>query len=132
MGLHISAQRKRNFSKEKQILDLIESDSLKDKVESLFDKEHEVFSMSITDNLITMAKEAGFYEQLWHLSNVRTCEDLLPYIEQGLAELESNPIKYEKFSAKNGRGTYTQFIEWLQDLIEKLKIEPKAELYTSL
>ena len=78
-----------------------------------------------------MADAAGFYKQLWHLEGITKCEDLLPHIEQGIVELESNPTKYKQFSAKNNWGTYEQFIPWLKNLAEKLKIEPKAELFVS-
>lgn len=128
MSLEIWA--KRTIANKQQILDLIENDSLKNKIESVLD--NEVFSMNITHNLSTMADKAGFYEQLWYLSGIRTCEDLLPYIEAGLAELKWKPNEYSQYSNKGGWGTYEQFVDWLQKLIDNLKIDPKADLFTSI
>jgi hypothetical protein len=127
MSLDIWA--KRRVVNKQQILDLIEKDSLKNKIESVLD--NEVFSMNITSNLDKMAKAAGFYQELWHLSGIKTCEDLLPYIEAGLGELKMKPNVYKQYSASNGWGTYEQFIDWLEKLISNLKIDPKAELHTS-
>lgn len=129
MSLDIWARK--TIANKQQILDLIENDSLRDKVESLLNQEMEVFSMNITHNLNAMAEKAGFYKELWYLSGVRTCEDLLPYIEAGLAELKWKPNEYSQYSNKGGWGTYEQFIDWLQKLIDNLKIEPKAELFVS-
>lgn len=121
----------REIPHKEQIFSFIENESLKTELEAFFNQKEEIFSLNITHNLNKMADTAGFYKQLWHLEGITTCEDLLPHIEQGILELESNPTKYKQYSAKNNWGTYEQFIPWLKDLAEKLKIEPKAILYVS-
>ena len=121
MSLDISATRNTNLSN----INLVEK-------ESTWEIEQEtIFSLNITHNLNKLADAANFYKQLWHLEGITTCEDLLPHIEAGIVELESNPTKYKQFSAKNNWGTYEQFLPWLKDLAEKLKIEPTSNLFIS-
>lgn len=127
MSLIIYAYR--TIKNKQQILDLIDNDSLRNKVESLLTEY--VFDMNITSNLAQMADVAGFYDQLWHLSGIKTCEDLLPHIEAGLGELKMKPDYYKQFSSSNGWGTYENFIDWLEKLIDNLKLDPKAELYVT-
>lgn len=90
----------------------------------------EVYLKNITHNLSKMAREAGF-GVLWEYpeeSGIRKVKQLIPYIEHGIKELESNPEKYKKFSASNGLGTYEQFIPWLKELLENMYINEDCNI----
>lgn len=94
----------------------------------VLDDGEELFNKNITHNLGQMAREAGFYKQLWRPeeTDVVTAQQLGVHIEKGIAELKSNPEKYKQFSAENGWGTYEQFLPWLSELLTACKEYPDA------
>ena len=106
-------------------LDIFARYSFKEESDTLFD-------LNITHNLATMAKEAGFYEELWHLYGINCCKELAPIIRNGIEELKTNPEKYKRFSAENGWGTYEQFLPWLEELLQNLEKFPNAHLITCI
>ena len=93
----------------------------------------EVYSANITHNLGAMASWAGFYKALWHPEelHIETAEQLLPYLEKGLAKMKSDPINAKTFDAGNGWGTYKVFVPWVEDLIAACKENPKAKIRVS-
>lgn len=125
----------------------------KDKIK--FDVQYDdIFDCNITHNLNVMAQNVSidFYYALWrpylivnpnHIigdteaeyefeynSNVY-CEDLIPTIEDGLAELKSNPDKYKKFDSPNGWGSYDNFVPWVERYLSKLKEYPNMSVMVS-
>jgi hypothetical protein len=89
---------------------------------------NEVFDGNITHNLEKMAAEAGIYDAVWRPEevNILIAQDLIPILEKGIAELESNPEKYKKFEPENKWGTYAGFIAWLKRYLWACKKYPSA------
>ena len=89
---------------------------------------------NITHNLGTMAANAGFYEQLWHpeRNGIKTANDLINPLREGIAKLESNPAFFNTFNASNGWGTYDQFLPWLIDLLDACEESPNAHIRVSI
>lgn len=77
----------------------------------------EVFSVNITHNLATMAKEAGIYEHLWRPDEIgqTKASDLISPLANGLAILRASPEKFRALNPYNGWGSY----EWLVSAVEK-------------
>lgn len=75
-----------------------------------------VFSTNITHNLNEMFMEAEVYEILWHGDGLIAGE-VLPKLETALELMKSDPVRFEKFSASNGWGTYAQALPWLEKVI---------------
>lgn len=82
--------------------------------------ETEYESFNITHNLAPMADSCGLYGPLWQPSTegIETSGDLIKPIEKGLDTLRSDPEKFRPLSASNGWGTYDQFINWLEKVLE--------------
>lgn len=92
-----------------------------------------VFDKNITHNLAGMAREAGFYTELWHPEEKGTnAKQLGEAIEEGIKAMEADPERFKKFSATNGWGTYDQFIPWLREVVSACKDYPEARLKSSV
>jgi hypothetical protein len=96
-------------------------------------RESEVHFQNITHNLNMMAKEAGMYKPLWRPEEVGITKaaELTPYLEKGIADMKDNPSKYRKFDAKNGWGTYDDFLPWLEELLQASKDFPESDIHIS-
>ena len=46
------------------------------------------------------------------------CKDVIPHIEQGLAELKNNPQKYKPYEASNGWGTVEGTIHFFETVLK--------------
>lgn len=79
----------------------------------------EVFTANITHNLNRMAKEAGIYEALWRPEeiNVSTADELIPYLIDGLKNLQEDPNHYRQFDAPNGWGTYDTLVRFVSEYL---------------
>ena len=93
----------------------------------------EVFSANITHNLNRMAEEAGIYECLWRPEEVsiEKAADLIEPLCSGIALMESDPDRFRKLEAKNGWGTYDQFLPWLRNYLAACRENPDAEICVS-
>lgn len=90
----------------------------------------EVFDINITHNLSVMAAEAGVYDELW-CGGGRTARDILPTLETGLTKLRDNPDHFKRFDASNGWGTYSDFVRFVEDVIQACHEFPDAEIWVS-
>lgn len=55
----------------------------------------------------------------WHNeANNGLCVDVIPQIEKGLKELQTNPGKYKPYEAKNGWGTVNGTIQFFGDILQ--------------
>lgn len=92
----------------------------------------EVYSANITHNLGPMAQEAGIYGACWHPEDrgLGTAADLIPILRAGLALLESDPGRFRAFDAKNGWGTYDQFVPWVRAYLAACEANPDAVVST--
>jgi len=92
-----------------------------------------LFESNITHNLNTMAEAAGIYQALWRPEelNATTAEQLIAPLTEGLKLLRAEPEKFKAFDAKNGWGTYEQFIPWVVQYLEACKEHPLATVKVS-
>ena len=51
-------------------------------------------------------------------ANNGLCKDIIPHIEQGLAELKKNPKKYKQYEASNGWGTVEGTISFFETVLK--------------
>jgi len=49
----------------------------------------------------------------------------------GITQLKSDPKRFKEFDAKNGWGTYDDFLPWLQKYLEACEAYPDAEIRAS-
>ncbi len=75
-----------------------------------------LFSANITHNLGEMADAVGIYKHLWRPEElgIKTAKELIEPIMKGLTDMKARPDHYKKFDAKNGWGTYNDFIPWIE------------------
>jgi len=92
-----------------------------------------VHECNITHNLGKMANEAGIYQVLWRPEEcgVKVAGDMIEALEKGLEDMKVRPAHYRQFDAKNGWGTYDDFIPFLDELLTACKRAPKAEISIS-
>lgn len=91
----------------------------------------DVFEANITHNLSIMAGNAGVYDACWHPENIAdepTAADIIPILEEGIKKLESDPEYFKQFDAKNGWGTYDDFVPWLKRYLEACREYPDATI----
>ena len=84
--------------------------------------------LNITHNLNKMAEAVGLYEILWPpgSADTVTATRMIPILEKGIKELESDPEKYRAFDAPNGWGKYEDFIGFCKDLLYQCEKYPAA------
>ena len=89
-----------------------------------------VYSCDITHNLTTMAEKAGLYEALWipENKNWTHAEDIIPFLERGLAELKQKPDYFKKFNPSNDWGNYENLVEFVEGYLKSCKENPDAEI----
>lgn len=90
----------------------------------------QVFSANITHNLNTMADAAGIYTCLWRPDEhgITRAEQLIEPLRAGLARLKAEPEKYEALNPKNGWGSYSAFVPWVERYLEACEKYPHAEV----
>ena len=93
----------------------------------------EVFSANITHNLNVMAEAAGIYKHLWRPEElgIKTAAELVEPLRIGLQLLKSDPERFKKYSARNGWGTYEQFVPWIEEYLKACEENPEAEVSVS-
>ena len=95
--------------------------------------EHELYWANITHNLVAMAAQARLYDPIWRPDshNIEKARALIPYLTQGLETLEKNPEFFRAYDAKNGWGTYDQFVAFVQEYLEACEKYPDANIKVS-
>ncbi|MGW8324137.1 MAG: hypothetical protein ACWGNI_00445 [Desulfobacterales bacterium] len=103
------------------------------KCEHCGDKE-EVYQANITNNLTTMADNAGIYKPLWHPEEcgIKTAKDLIEPLTSGINKMELDIGYYSKFNAPNNWGTYSNFLPWLRKLLDACKENPNSIIEVSI
>jgi hypothetical protein len=97
------------------------------------EEREEYYSRNITHNLNTMAGEAGIYEALWRPDEIGITKaaQLIEPLKDGLAKLESDPERFEKFNPPNGWGSYEGLVSFVRDYLRACEQTPDAEVYAS-
>ncbi|WP_293914997.1 hypothetical protein [Deinococcus sp.] len=92
------------------------------------DTDTELFSASITHNLGQMATEAGIYDAVWRPDEhgYTHAAHIIGVLAVGIAVMRAEPERFEVLSAKNGWGTYTQFLPWLNEYMLACERNPAA------
>jgi len=88
-----------------------------------------VFETNITHNVGVMAREAGIYKSIWRPDEmgVKCAGEIVETIEGGLERMKANPEKF-KLLQHSSWGTYDQFVEWVEEYLNKCKAIPKARI----
>lgn len=91
-----------------------------------------IYENSITHNLASMAKACEIYPYLWRSaeSSIFLAVQLTPYLKAGLAKLKLEPERFRKLEPENGMGTYQQFCDFLEELIQVTEKHWKTALFT--
>jgi hypothetical protein len=87
---------------------------------------------NITHNLKEMAIAAGFGQELWRQeeTDIHFASDLIEILAVGVIRLESRPLHYDQFNAKNGWGMREDLIRFTKDLLRDCLYSPDAEILT--
>ncbi len=88
----------------------------------------DVFTSNITHNLNTMADTAGLYAALWRPEEigVKTAEELIPFLEDGLEALRANPKYYKQFNPESGCGSYEGLVRFVEEYLQACRENPDA------
>lgn len=99
----------------------------------LSSEENEVYSANVTHNLGGMANEAGVYQACWRPEEIGAskAKDLIPLLENGIADMKARPDHYKKFNPSNGWGSYDRFVPWLEDYLLACRRNPEAIIHVS-
>ncbi len=96
-------------------------------------EEESVFDCNVTHNLSKMADAAGIYKTLWYPEEIgiTKASDLIHPLEDAITDMGKRPEYYQYFNAKNGWGTYYQFVPWLIKLLNAAREYPDATISIS-
>ncbi|KKN79246.1 hypothetical protein LCGC14_0342640 [marine sediment metagenome] len=70
---------------------------------------------------------------LWRIeeTSVKVAKDLIEPLTNGLEKLKAKPEFYKNFDAKNGWGTYDDFVPWVEKLLIACLENPEATISTN-
>jgi hypothetical protein len=104
-----------------------------DGAKTFYEEYEECYQSNITHNLGIMADAAGIYKALWRPEEIGITKagDLVPIIENGLADMKERPEYYKQFDTPNGWGTYKDFVPWIEEYLDACKIYPEAQITVS-
>ena len=104
--------------------------AIQDEIEQLEDAydDAKLASLSITHNLNKMAEATGLYEVLWSPEElgITSTNQMIPLLEKGIKELETNPEKYKAFNAPNGYGKYEDLLSFCKSVLHWCRKYPDA------
>jgi hypothetical protein len=92
----------------------------------------DLYHANYTHNCNKMADEAGLYEYVWRTDecdDIRTAGDLIPHLRRGIAEMRSDPARFQKHNPTNGWGSYASFVPWLERYLKACEEHPKARIH---
>lgn len=92
-----------------------------------------IYEANITHNLGKMAVAAGIYGHLWRPdeNGITKAGQLIEPLRAGLALLESDPDRFEKFNSPNGWGMYAHFVPFVEKYLRACEDEPDADVRVS-
>ena len=95
--------------------------------------EFDLYQGSVTHNLNKMAEAAGIYEIVWRPdeNQVEFAHELMPRLEEGLLNLQSNYEYFQQFNPENGWGSYDYLVNFIIDYISACKKYPNAYVEVS-
>lgn len=92
----------------------------------------EVYSQSITHNMTKMAKKAGIFQVLWRQeeTGLTKAKDLMKPLEEAIKKMKKKPKMYKGLESPCGYGTYENFLQWMEKLLEVCSRYPDHEYNT--
>ena len=92
-----------------------------------------IYDANITHNLGVMARASGLYDCLWHPEDhdITKAAQLIEPLREGLVRLREKPGFFEQFNAKNGWGTYPDFVQFVENYLQACKEHPEADVEVS-
>ena len=99
----------------------------------LTEGDRQVFDANITHNLNTMAKKAYIYYALWRPEEIQVtkAEQLIPWLNKGLRNLQENPEYFRQFNSPNGWGLYENFVHFVDRYREACINFPNSIIHVS-
>ena len=85
----------------------------------------ELYANNYTGNVCPMWIEAGVYEALYESDEVEAAA-IIPILEDGIADMESNPRTYIAMNPPNGWGDSVGALRFLRRLLAACKDNPLA------
>lgn len=86
--------------------------------------------VNATHNLVPMWQEAGIYEALYR-EHDQFAGDRLDLLKEGYADMIARPEIYKGLEPKNGWGTYTWAVDFLDHWIKACEEYPSARIEVS-
>lgn len=93
----------------------------------------EVYTGNITHNLIEMAEAVSLYIPLWRPEKMgwTKASELIEPLRAGLALLQSDPYRFEKYNSPNGWGIFAGFVRFVENYLAACEKYPDAKIEVS-
>lgn len=93
----------------------------------------EYYEANITHNLGKMAREAGIYKHLWRPEEISIGKagQLIKPLTEGLALLNSDQVRFERFDPENKWGNYEGLVKFVSNYLAACKEYPEATITIS-
>lgn len=93
----------------------------------------DVFTSTLTHNLVPMAAEAGLYKVLWRPDElgIIKASQLIEPLRAGLKLLRSDPERFKALNPSNGWGNYENLVEFVAQYLEACKKNRDADVYAN-
>lgn len=93
----------------------------------------ERYERNITSNITKMADEAGVFDCLWQPAHHgwTKAKQLIPMLEEGLAELRRDPDYFIQFEPKSGWGRTEHLLNFVSEVLNVCREYPEADVSTS-
>ena len=85
----------------------------------------ELYHSNYTGNVCPMWIEAGVYEALYESDGVEAAA-IIPILEDGIRDMEANPVTYVAMNPPNGWGDSVGALRFLRRLLVACKNDPLA------
>lgn len=91
------------------------------------------YTSNITHNVIRMASEAGIYGLVWRPEEheITTARQLIEPLRTAIKLMVADKPRFEQYDARNGWGTYKQFLPWLREYLYACETYPDATVRVS-
>jgi hypothetical protein len=84
-----------------------------------------LWSRNITHNVSPMWTKAGMRYAMYE-SNGTTAEILIPFLDAGIRNMETDPVGFKQLNPENGWGSYEGALEFAKDFRDQCVKRPKA------
>ena len=88
----------------------------------------DLYWANYTGNVCPMWVKAGVYEALYDSKGIEA-SSIIPILEDGIADMESNPRTYIAMNPPNGWGDSVGALRFLRKLLAACRQDPKAFIH---